>query len=565
MSPATDLFRRLNDRRGAILPVLFLLMGLIAVVGYALLNYLERSFSELMDEDVQIEAQMLASDIKELGKYMLLYEKVQFQKRPLDMSGTRRQNLEALWGQSFGNISSASGPSLINACGGYSALVVFIGDLKVDGESVFCPSYLRNSQLSGPLLEKMLLENWATPNKTASVMQGFDLVSSVMADVVKQRDGNPGRYVVTIDLTGGVNDWMNSPGNFVFLNFGQKIATRLKQLGVKAELSYEIMTDSKGFIPTASERFVKVSSTVSFRGVLRKTSFTDSESFVMTVPTIKDFAIFIPYPTRSDGVPTSQWSEAVSIAANSVINGRVYFNGNIDLGLDQLPTFTETVFISGGLTSNITADAATLDKFKKKFQKGIVTNFSASRFLMDGACAVGSGASKIPIINQSGVFCERNGVAFNIARYIENLQSICSNGTAVVDSAGRVQFDFTGVTVPDPMANQACNAENIVRFVSGGATRINVNGPFAFIASPVAFFNVTAAGSSIYGIVMGGNIRSSSATNFYSLAAMKVGLPGIGNAPTLLERSNDANIIYEGVAAPLMNFPLIQSAKDAVN
>lgn len=563
MSPASDFPGR--NRRGAILPVIFMLMGLIAVVGYALLSYIERSFTDLMDEDTQIEAQMLASDIKELGKYLLLYEKVQFQKQPLALSPERRQGLETIWGQNFGSVSEVSGASLTNSCGGYSALVEFVGNLKLGADNVFCPAYIRNSQLSGPLLEKMLLDNWSRRGN-AKIMQGYELVGAQMADVVDTPTG-AGRYVVTMDLSGGNEGWMNDPANFVLMNFGQKIAQRAKQLGLSAELGYEIMTDTKGFIPSASERFIKVSAKVSFKGAARNVSFTDSDSLIMTVPTIKDFVIFMPYPTDKDGAPTSSFKASLDIPATARIFGRVYFNGDIDVKLEDLPTFTETVFISGGLTEVKNASGDVLKTLQAKFQKGIVTHFSAPRFLMDGACPGTKGVTgaTVSINNQSGIYCERGGLPYGITNYINNLQSVCSPGTATVDTAGKVKFDFSKVTIPDPMAEQACNASDQIRFVSGGVSKVVTTGGYAFIASPVGSLSVNASQSYVHGVIVGGYVHAAEGTTFVSLARMTKGMPGLSTDAALGQRSADANAIYEGISAPLMNFPLVQNSKDGVN
>lgn len=589
-SSATDFQRGRRGQRGAILPVIFLTMGVIAVIGYSISAYISRSYSQLVDEDTMMEAQMLAADLKEFGKYLILYEKVHFQTKPLAIDPSRRAALETVWGQKFGAVNNVLGPSILNSCGGYSALVVFIGDLKLDGQPVFCPAYLRHPEMTGELLEHMFFENWIRGGQSAQVLHGFNLENSQMADVVTRAPGSKG-YVVKITVGAFDPDrsgqsktidyqWIDDPNNFIFMSYGQRIAQRMKQLKVSAKLEFEIMAESAGFVPAASERFVKVRSVVEFDGALKDSSgATDSESFILSIPTIKDFAIFMPYPTTGvyagtgvtrRPIPTNRFSQAVTLPSNSEIHGRVYFNGDIDVPLQNLPTFSETVFISGGLTSVQDARPETIELLKTKFRKGIVTNFSASRFVLDGACAAGSSVS---ITNDTELFCKTEwGDEFGIAEYLTRLSGVrCLNSIATVGAGGKVFYDFATLRATDPRFASAEDNSNYCEDVDGaprftGPVReVRITDNVAFVASPTEKLNVSAANATIYGVVLGGHINAPQGARFYSFSAMREGLPGLGNSATLKERSIDANMAVDGVSVALKNFPLIRSSKDGVN
>src|SRR5690606_36002504 len=140
-----------------------------------------------------------------------------------------------------------------------------------------------------------------------------------------------------------------------------------------------------GLATETATRYFEVSSIVETAGSVLTTKMVKRQSLVLHPATPRDFALFVMYPTRSDGnTPTRLWSQAVQIPATSQIYGRVYFNGDIDVPLQNLPTFHEVVVISGKVPNAFLSDVAGM---RNKFRKGLIANMSAAMYFQTGRCS----------------------------------------------------------------------------------------------------------------------------------------------------------------------------------
>lgn len=577
----------IRNQKGNALLLVLTAMGFLSTMAYVIPTYLNTEKRKVAFNERAIHATQIASDLKELGKYLLLYEKVVYKDNPLDISNDRRTQLHQLWQQNFGSVSVESA-GLLNACGGYDAVANFIGDLKVSNEPVFCPLYVRNSLMTGQMLEDMVFNVWARPGNSnvLRVVNGQPVLDTrPKASVVTGADG---RYTVDLDMTSS----LASANNYIPLNFNPDFLDLLRSLQGTARIRYEFYTDSSGFKASGAERYVRIIGLVSFRETGRADEvardFSDSDSFILSTPSVKDFALFMPYPVehawtgRTIGLgpsevalrplPTRLMSRAISFGdATTEIFGRVFFNGDIDIPLDDLPVFHEAVIISGNFTYPIPpADRA---KLRRKFLKGITLNYPAHRFLFDGPdrasaanCAVGVGP--LDLTNVFGLHCPlQNSVdkgQFGMIDYIKNMQGVCSDSN-ITASGGDPYWNYSFTQSRIQPANRSFDCVSQGLFIRGGTTTLTVSGPFAFVASPMVKVTVSGSRSSVYGTLFTGAAVFNPGTKIYSIANMRPTLPGIIDEAVLARLNGEAAAIFEGVGVPLPAFPLIQSAREGMN
>lgn len=560
----------------------------ICVVGLVVSSLVSSVLTNLGDEDFQLEAQMLAADVKEYTKYLLSYEKIIFVDNPLRIEADRRNKMISLWNENILKVDYSDSTNFANTCGGFEFFSGFLGTLSLGGHRVFCPSVFRQPDLSSKELEDMYFDNWSQKSRSGRAWRNSKIVKEPIESVFELNgdDGTPlpqGWYRIklrfdAIDRGTAIDkNWFLRNENMIPLYVGQRLFDFHNDpsmpLDVSAESVIDFYTDSLGFRGTLSERFVKVTSTVSFKrsgsgGFVR--TFVDSESFILRTPTLKDFSLFIAYPTDKNMVPSNSpvWSKSMQLSPRSHIRGRVFFNGDIDVPLDALPQFYDTVFISGRLTTPI--PAADMPKFRSKFRRGIVTNFSAARNIFDGKC---SKASNINILNGSGIPCKDANGLQTLDAYPGFAASACKcyplkfvSGRAGQPGRWEYQNQASPGVPCEPMTDRAtCNmglgTATSSQFLSTGMTDFTVEGP-TFILAAIKRLIVNKPGSVIYGTVIGGYMSAPQGVDIFPLTEMKAGLPGIGNSDTLTQLSNEANLIGGGVTAPLSNMPLIQISKD---
>ena len=107
----------------------------------------------------------------------------------------------------------------------------------------------------------------------------------------------------------------------------------------------------------------------------------------------------------------------------------------------------------------------------------------------------------------------------------------------------------------DAQCSVNCQATVPPVLISGPRRQVNLSGSYAFISAPVDLLNSSAA--NIYGTILGGNFKSSTKVHIYSMAAAKVGLPGIGSAETLANFTALFQQAGAGVSVPLNNLPIV--------
>lgn len=539
-------------KKGNALTIVLIITALFAVMSYVILNFVQGRRGSSEEEIRFLQAKMIASDIVELGKYFLAYDRVVFMDDPLGMTAGRQAIQKDFSQQSYGSLV-ANNSFLLNACGGYDANAAEIGDFKADGQTVFCPYFVRNPLMDGVMFEDMMLSMWARSGAVGvlSMSGGVLETKSGTRTAIMTKDGS-GAYSLTISL----NEALKNPDNqFIRLHADQNILKMLKSGSFEAKLIFTFYSASAGFETISNERYVTIRSEVNYGTSLFKRSASASESLILYTSTVRDYAIFMMYPETSGGLKTRKFSEAMKLGGNtSRVNGRVFFNGDIDVPLTDLPVFNEIVVISGDLqvppTVNFEQQRALM---KEKFRKGLIVRFPVEKLINDGECVSG-----IPMSNQSGMYCKRTMVPtenFGISDYIINNGSACSNLKAKVNS-GAYMYETAGSTLAS--AQEICKGSAPERlFLSGGVNDVEVVGSHAYIVSPVRNLKVQSA-ANIYGTIFGGYIEALAGSKFYSLSSLRKGLPGIASDVDLAAISGEGSRVQAGVGVPLLNLPLIK-------
>lgn len=541
------------ERGSALVPVL-LLITLMGAVSYVLPDIYVMAKRRTTDTNRAMKIQSVAFNLKEIAKYLIFYERIIYLEDPLRVSATRLDAAKDLWGQEFGSWGTTP-HHMINSCGGYDALANFVGDLRVENEPVFCPMYLRNAQLSGRMLQDLVFEKWSNGGATTLLkVVGAKATTSpaVMANVIKRKQ--PGNYLVEIDMTKALESGREQAMDFVMDEDVRKELVSV--LKAKAKIGFEFYTDSFGFEMPGNERYVRVFSEVTFNeSPASQRTVTEEESFVLFNPTIKDFSIFVPYPTDRLGNATNSMKASLELGGpDTKVEGRVYFNGNMDIDLDSLPTFYETVIISGKIVPE--PSPADFERIKKKFVKGITINYDAGKYVMDGECAH-VGADAVHINNQTEIFCDGN-----IEKYVTKASGACADSTVRVGANG-VATDpvpFSEIAQANAQWKQLCRAE---KFVKGGVN-VEVGGAYAFLGGAFKNLNISAP-SNIYGIVVGGYVKAAPGTRFVALPYLRTGLPGISTSAQLEDVNMASAAIVQGVSVPLMGIPIVKAAREGMN
>lgn len=560
----------------------------IGVVAYVVSNLVGQVLNSLDDEDFQLEAQMLAGDLKEYTKYLLAYEKVTFLDSPVRRPAQRRDDLLGLWKQTATQPNLWEQYNFMNVCGSYDMGMKLVGTLEIDQDRVFCPSVIRRSDLTTKDLEDAFFKVWTRANGKAVVWRNGAHAERAMADVFITRDGDgnllpDGLYRLTYDFSRKPKSTAQDPAWFVHtdnsipLFVGQRLLEFARDpetgFSVEAKVYVDMFTDSMGFVGKLSERFYKIRSEVIIKRGTNTKKFVEVENFVLRTPTLKDFALFMAYPSGPTGAPTKNFSEAFRLPATSNIRGRVFFNGDIDnTTLDSLPNFHDTVFIGGSLLTKV--GPADTQKFRSKFRRGLVTNLSAARFIFDGDCLPDQPSAdplRQVILNGTGIYCRTPAGVRSIEAFSSfNSQSPCRcfPRRYVKSADGMVSWQYDdqkepGVPCLATLTKEQCNEtiKNSPFFKSGGEMFMEVRGP-EFLLGAVRHMLVTSE-SYVYGTVVAGHIAGSKNADFYSLTEMSAGNVGVGSASTLSAISAAANSTTFGVESPLTNIPLIQYAKDS--
>lgn len=539
-----------SNRRGSALPLVMITSALVFVISYVIFSMLQSRRTGTEDDLKTLQAKMLAADIVELGKYLLLYERIVYIDDPLAISSDRTATRKEILAQSYGSLASVNS-FMLNACGGYDANAVEVGPLVADGSPVFCPFYLRNPLLDGKMFEEMMLKMWSTSGPVGELALSGGVLSTKNSSrkAIMGRD-SAGGYKLIIDFENAVR---NNDNQFIRLHLNQNIVKQMRQNGFSAKLTYTLFGPSTGFKTLSNERYVNIQADVTYGSAFNRIAVNTAYTSVLYSSTVKDFALFMIYPEDNAGLATTLFSKAVDLSASSQINGRVFFNGDIDTALTELPVFNEVVIISGKLNTAGYTFAEAQKLMSQKFRKGIVMGYPVKRLINDGECVSG-----MPTANESGMYCKdpvSTGVNYNVSRYVQNLGNICST-LKVEFNSGAYVYNTTGVV--DAMKIEQCKGSAPGKvFLSGGADRVTVGGSHAYIVTPVR--NLKLGIGNMYGVVLGGHI-SGNGSKIYSLGALRTGLPGIASTNDLTAITSEARTIMAGVGVPLISVPLIKEA-----
>jgi hypothetical protein len=518
------------NSRGSLLLNTMILMAAAAAIGYISLSVLHVGYNTVVTEERRIEAEALSNDILELTKYLLFYESIFYTDKlgPWNHTGARGTNILNLLGVGMGAISDTD-IDFFKACGGFDAKGRQIGTFKIQNIPVFCPLYERSSLLSGLMLDQMVLQ----PLQQAGVLT-MD---------------SPGQYtldVVYFDRDKGIDAITNNADHWIDINAGQNLIKGAQQYLQRAVGHIRILSTDAGFSAPTPERYIEVSSDVSLAGTANMVYFKRRQSLLLYPSTPRDFALFMVYPTKSDGVTrTSNWSESVKITPDSLIEGRVFFNGNFDVAPAALPTFTEMVVLTGDFVTPLSkADRQSLPT---KFLKGLVTNYSAPRYLYSGNCSASD--PTLTLANGSRFRCVNNkGGTFTIQDYMQIASHACIDAP-ITSTDGAVTVDCS------KSANPSCSSVCVPKIVSGTRSTVNLAGTYSVIAAPAAVVRNTAG--NVYGTILGGYFQSNNKVHIASMAQVKVGMPGIGSPDTLSSYTSSFQTAIDGIGVPLQNLPIV--------
>lgn len=540
----------LNQRGSTLVPVM-VLVTVLGALGYFLPDLYIRAQKRTVQTERSLKIQNIASNLKELGKFLILYEKVFYINDPLNLDPGRVAAQQELWGQTFGNWSTKSNHHMINACGGFDALANFTGDMKLNGEPVLCTNYIKSTLLSGKMLEDMVLEKWTQTGQARLIKVTGGRIGSSTGTRAKVLDGGNGHYKLKIDMTDALYDAGRQAFDPVM---DANLRSELKSVDAKAEIMVEFFTDSFGFEMPGPERFIRVTGQVTFDDGLGRNTLTEQETFVMHTPLVKDFSLFIPFPTDVNGDKVPNFSQALRLGGSGTnIYGRVYFNGNIDVPLEDLPVFHETVIISGKFLPS-DPKPSQIDLVRRKFRKGVITNFDAHKYILDGDC--GKPSVNKNIQNESSILC-----GSDIKEQVGRTQNDCRWYEVIVGSNGKYFYNFSNKDIPQGVPQPPAPALACVptTFVELGRKKVVVNGQVAFIASAIENLKVNSR-AHLYGVVLGGHVNVPDGTTFVALPYLKPGMPGIPSQVILDQISMEASAASGGVESRIMNLPLIEDS-----
>lgn len=540
------------QQRGSALTYSIAGAAVLAVTGYMLVGLLGMQKVSREDEVFYIQSQQLVNDIVEMGLYVLAYDKVVSAEKPFEFSQEQKTIIFDLLDQPMGSLELRN--HLIgNVCGGYDVNANQVGNLLLGNGTAFCPFYIRDPALDGFMLEDIVFKLWKTSGPTS-------LFKRVGNQIVTQpggqrqailRTNQSNEYVLEADLTHMLSQQFESR---FLLHVDQNFIQSLRALNPQLIFRFKFHPSLKGYKTSGNERLVTVESELNYGESFRKKWIRGYHSVIYQIPAIKDFALFFMYPETSQGLPTRKLSESLILGGkNTRVYGRVFFNGDIDVDVRNLPVFSEAVIISGEIVqpSDLSIEEfATL--LSQKFPKGLFERFPVHRLVYDNACSDNFPA----IVNQTQLYCRKPGhltQIFNIEDYILGLTNICSYYPVSVNS-GNYVYDLS--TAVAPIVKETCAPSSPGKlFVSGGVMNVTVSGSHAFILSPVKKLQASGP-TTIYGTVMGGYLSIPDGSKIYGLGKIKRGLPGIADDEVLKQVSLEGSRILSGVGVPLRNVPL---------
>ena len=514
----------LNNQSGSGIVMALISVTVLTFAGYYTLDYIDRMDVNRRNLDLNLKATLIAKDAIEATKYLMFYEKIFALNKP--------QVFPNSWAQ-----YSDTATNMINWIESCGDLMSSVGDsrttFKLDDETVFCPTDLRDFRVSGDIYEVQLdkmsqMGDSTNPSPVEKVKPGVYKVGPIKFTTKTAAEINP------------------SEPNDVWLEFGLDKVTRERITSI--ETFIEIYTKETGFVSSDSERYIKIISQVKFgtpkTGV--ELSFAISESFIMRASMMKEFALFMAYPGNTNNLKPN-----LGIGNDSEFHGKVFFNGNYNFSTNfdfsdgdnsNIPIFHDLVIFTGDPVGALPAPTqANIAEMKKKFKKGFMFGFGED-FVFDSN----------NISNKTGGLYRRDQ-PYGMSQYLNKATTCTTFGGGRAD-----------VTIAASISN-CSNADvgrwggNMIPLKGGRINNVIVNRNTAFIMTGMETLNL-AGTTSIYGTVMPGTVTSpgfNQKVDFYSLTNLTTGLPGIDNDAVLRRMVQQANSTFEIIGVPLINMPLL--------
>jgi hypothetical protein len=348
-----------------------------------------------LNERYVFQAGVMASNIVEVGKHLMLHENYFFLDDPFNYDKDRIDTIVRLWEKGFGSVGNDT--EMAKACGGFDAKgrPLSSGTILIAGQEVpiFCPYLIRSDQITGIVLEKIIFDGILKNNKYFQ----------------KVADGHYQLSIPLFNLDKNINVLVADASRPSIVDLGvfedllENIQNR--ELVKEINLKFEFFTDSSGFKSSDGVRQIKISSNIEFSSKVANRHIQSESTFLLYPSVLRDFAISIIWPRDNNGLATDELHKALVVknASNTQIRGRVLFNGNININeLEKLPRFKEIVVISGNLVGAEYLDDKQQEIFRDKFAKGLISGLSAPRYLFSGNCS----DSNIKVINQTGFYCK---------------------------------------------------------------------------------------------------------------------------------------------------------------
>lgn len=527
----TALKHRVNNQRGVSLVMVLALGSVFSIMALFIFDYLNNMKAASKNLELQLKAKMLSEDALELTKYLLFYERILSINYPKHLPPSIMNMDDGLGG--VGNWVKACS-SLDYTVGG-SLPVPEFKIMRADGvtaDEVMCTTDLKDFRLSGNIWN-MYLEKLSTLTDTP-----YTKIS-------------PGKYKLKTIFFNPLDS--TNPDEFIKFNIEKKFVGFIKSI----EVDIYFYTNESGFDSVDSERFIKMVSTVKYGkkallGIGESIALSE-ETLMFRASNMKNFALFMAYPdTNPANILSDSFRGRIALDKVSNVYGKTYFKRGFDFStIDltnpasiDLPTFHDTVVLSGSIKNAPQPSLANIEALKQKFRRGFLVNVG-EEYIFDTAT----------INNLTGGL--KHDLTIN--QYIKNAGAVAY--CIAIPALDTVKLVINGLDVSN------CSDSNVGTWggpftpVKGkNIGEILVESEKAFIMAPAEKLHFTKSPGTMYGVFLGGKI--SGKADIYSLEMMREGLPGIDATNQALKNMNlQANRTNDLIGVPLRNLPVVLRGK----
>jgi hypothetical protein len=536
-----------KKQQGSLLMWGMLILAVLSIIIGSIQQTFVSSSKTVIEDGIVWKAQELANNLVEITKYLALYERVVYidkDKGPLDHgikdSEDRKKNMITVLGRGIG-LDKLDPFSLGNLCGAFGIQGGALATYELGGSTVFCPYFTRVPQLTSKEMEVIVFEDWRK--------QGI---------FNKSADLPPGIYEIKLDFLNSLKNYDNSFIKWRSVAEEGEYASLFKKIK-SAYVNLRYFTESSGFASQGNDRTLSIESVIEFDSAFfqsTKSRVVETESFVIRPSIPKDFTMFFLYPTTSAGVATRDFSYSIDLTKASSISGRSFFNGNLNKKIDELPTFKEFAVFSREISPRPTIGNETL--LRQKFPKGLLTHFSAERWIFSGTY------DGVPVINQAGYIDKgSSGVDYSMNNFFRLVPNACTGATAEIINPGKIEINC--VSSGNTNCGEQCPGDPAIKTVNYPIQEVKVSGSYGFVTAPVAKLTMTTRNSYLYGSVFGGYLSSSGQDVFIKGAASwSIGDLGITSEDKLNSYNQNYLLSKAGITAPLMNMPLVYGVSSGV-